>query len=308
MRDRRKNKAVTPFPPKRSNLKYEDKDNDDEKACAIHELEDTEDNMTDEEEQNPSEDFVCAAILNELQRRRNISLQENPVEDFVRAAIKKGLRKRCEIANKPYVALLDSGAYINLVNRRIVKRARLNPRPANKTIQVVVGGLKLSEIVDTAIKVGRTKTKIMAFVVDKQPFDIMLGQPFLEKHSPAYMQMYREFPEAVLPDDSTSACPVYVQVRLQAILDEHPNLILEKDQLPPPDRVYDEQEFELGLPDELRDKTFFRAQYPPNPMDIDKIQRRHRAAEKEQELWSKLTPRIIILSCWFRRKMAIPEW
>ena len=43
---------------------------------------------------------------------------------------------------------------------------------------------------------------------------------------------------------------------------------MKDDELPAPDRYYKGLTFELGIPDEKRDKIYFRAQYPPNPEHI----------------------------------------
>ena len=65
----------------------------------------------------------------------------------------------------------------------------------------------------TEIK-GKVRTIITAYVAEKQPFGKILGQPFLEKHSPAFKQMCREFPEEMLSNDQAIACPASLQDRL----------------------------------------------------------------------------------------------
>ena len=66
------------------------------------------------------------------------------------------------------------------------------------------------------------------------------------------------------------ACVIIVQNRLMYSLDEFPQFVLAKNQLLPPERYYKGQEIELGIPDDERERTFFRAQYPPTNRDCQK--------------------------------------
>jgi len=64
-----------------------------------------------------------------------------------------------------------------------------------------------------------------------------------------------------------------LQKELIKLLDQHPQLVLEKGQQQPPDRVYEDQTFELGIRDEERNKIFYRSQYPPNPAEINEYRK-----------------------------------
>jgi len=56
-------------------------------------------------------------------------------------------------------------------------------------------------------------------------------------------------------------------------LSNYPKLILEKDQLPPADRYYKGEAFELGIPDHERDRVFYRPQYILGEKQIEELKK-----------------------------------
>ena len=151
--------------------------------------------------------------------------------------------------------------------RRQPKKIKRRPKKAERPI--VAAGINLDLKVEFVIEVGIVKEKMIAYIISSAPADILLGHPFLVKHSPGYRAMLKEFPDARIPQNRSVVCTVLLQEKLERLLDNYSELILKKDELPPPNRYYKGQTFELGIPDEARDKIFFKAQYPPKAHQID---------------------------------------
>jgi len=57
---------------------------------------------------------------------------------------------------------------------------------------------------------------------------------------------------------------------VQCLLEEFPKLVIDEDKVTDATRYYKGRAFTLGLPEDKRDKIYFRAQYPPNPQQIEK--------------------------------------
>jgi len=77
--------------------------------------------------------------------------------------------------------------------------------------------------------------------------------------------MQKEFTE----EQPAAVCVIAERAELEGLLKEFPELFQKKGQTPPPHRVYTGQTFRLGIPDEDREKIFYRAQYPPKRKEID---------------------------------------
>jgi len=58
---------------------------------------------------------------------------------------------------------------------------------------------------------------------------------------------------------------------LEEVLDKYPKLVLNDDQMPDPTRYYKGQSFELGLPEDKRNRRVCRAQYLPHPTLIGRF-------------------------------------
>jgi len=145
--------------------------------------------------------------------------------------------------------------------------------PAGKTVYAVGGKLALNKKTTFVVEIGGVKDKIEAHVVDHAPVDILLGRPFLMKYSDGYRRMEEEFLSEGEPMEDNIACMILARDRLEQLLNKYPNLVLEKDELPPPDRYYRGQTFELGIMESERDRIFFTAQYPPKPHEVDEFRK-----------------------------------
>ena len=189
-------------------------------------------------------------------------------------AVRAGaVRRRVWVNGREYVALLDSGADINLVTRKAAEEFGGRIEPTGKVVYAVGGKLALNEKVEFQMRLGEVNETITAHMVTHAPVDILLGRPFLWKHSEGYRMMTQEFQgEEETPDDS-AACVIMIRDRLEQVLEKYPNLVLEKDEVPPPDRFYRGQSFELGIMESERDRIFFRAQYPPKPHEVDEFRK-----------------------------------
>lgn len=180
------------------------------------------------------------------------------------------IKRECMIGGKPCVAVLDTGASINTITRKAVEGMRGSRIHINKSVQTVGADLKIQEAIETDIQMGPIQTGIILHIVDDAPAEVLLGTPFLEKHSRGYEIMQQEFSKPDEPDQvqaisDTSGADTNA---LEKVLEEFPKLVLGDDEQPDPTRHYKGQKFELGIPDEERDKVFFKAQYPPNPQQI----------------------------------------
>jgi len=183
------------------------------------------------------------------------------------------IKRTCEIDGKNYTALLDSGSELNIVSKKACDKIGGTIAPGGHSLSCVGNGTESRGKITLKIRLGRVTDTIEADVVRHNPVDIILGHPFLLKHSEGYRRMRREFPEAMIPPERSPACIAILDSRLKELLKKYPELILEKDQLPPPERHYKGAMFKLGIPDEARDKIFFRAQYPPKSHEIEQYRK-----------------------------------
>jgi len=184
------------------------------------------------------------------------------------------MRRICKVEGIEFISILDTGADVNLVTIEVATQVGAPLKSAGSTVLVVGGSVIVDKIVEVSLEIDKVKDTIKAYVVKEAPVDVVLGEPFLIKHSEGYRRMLEEFPNArITRKPSVITCTIINRERLERLLDKYPQLILEKDQLPPKDRYYKGQTFELGIPDSERNKTFFRAQYPPNPQQIEQFRK-----------------------------------
>ena len=123
------------------------------------------------------------------------------------------------------------------------------------------------ETIEFTIKIGeRIVASIWAYVIDLAPADILLSASFLKEYSQGYNIMMKEFmPYLFHESDLVIACTTEGVAALEMILNKYPQLVLGDDEVPDPNRYYKGQTFRLGLPDECRDKVYYRAQYHTDP-------------------------------------------
>ena len=184
----------------------------------------------------------------------------------------RGVEKKATINNKPVQAILDSGASANFISEEVARNMKGKRHRTDKFIRAVGGKLTIKQAIDFKIHVGNVKTKIRAYVIPQSPADLLLGRPFLWKYSRGYRIMCKEF--NINPDiKNEEICAAIETGELHNLLDKYPKLILAPGKLPDPSRVYKGQEFELGLPDDKRGKTYYRAQYQPDPTKIDEYRK-----------------------------------
>jgi len=142
----------------------------------------------------------------------------------------------------------------------------------DKNIEVLGLCTKVREAIDIEIEIGDINADVRVYVVDKAPADILLGIPFLSKYSEGFKKMIQEFSKnypGVIPPGRETVCAAEDD-ELLSLLEEFPNLVIDEDKVPDATRYYKGRTFTLGLPKDKRDKIYFRAQYPPNPQEIEK--------------------------------------
>ena len=143
-------------------------------------------------------------------------------------------------------------------------------------IKTVMEESDLDEAIELTVVIGKVQTKLIAHIVPNAPADILLGQDFLKQHSRGFHIMLEEFDirDDHMDDGSESEretiCCIITEVRrkLEDLLKKYKELILEEDELPKPERCYKKRTFSLGLPEEKRNKIYYRPQYPPHPQEI----------------------------------------
>ena len=170
----------------------------------------------------------------------------------------------CNAGGIDFIALLDTGAEVNLVSEHAANKMKCTPTRTDKFVTVVGGSVYIKELVCFEIILADVRDTVDAYVVAHCPVDVLLGVPFLWKHSAGFRQMASEFPEARLTQEDRGisvATLILWKDKLEQILSKYPKLILEKGQLPPADRYYKEMTFELGIPDDERDKIFYKPRY-----------------------------------------------
>ncbi len=180
------------------------------------------------------------------------------------------LRKSCEIEGRQFTAILDTGASVNVIRRQAANVLRAPRIRAETSVQVVGSTLKLEEAIELVIKLDRTTAQITAYVAEDLPADLLLGTPFLMKYSVGFKCMFHEFAPVEERPILRSSCVATEKGRLERLLDKYPKLVLGDDEMPDPNRFYRGQAFQLGLPEEKRDKIYFRPQYPPTHGQVEK--------------------------------------
>ena len=89
-------------------------------------------------------------------------------------------------------ALLDTGAEINVMTRKLIKDAKLAMRQGPKLVLVAYTGHSrpfLGFCEDDEIAIGGLKTRDPIFVIKSGNFDFVLGQPFF--NSVKFSQEYK---------------------------------------------------------------------------------------------------------------------
>jgi len=96
------------------------------------------------------------------------------IEYIVCATQTRGIRRIIKNGNRTYLALMDSGASINLMNDKIAKDLKLHTEPIRKTINTVRGGIEVKEFVSCNIQIDQLHTRISAFLVKGTDIIIIL--------------------------------------------------------------------------------------------------------------------------------------
>jgi len=181
--------------------------------------------------------------------------------------------KEYVVGDQVYTALLDSGATLNVMTEAAAARMGGEIIHVNKNVQVVDAQSHVSQAMNNLIEIVNIQADITVYMVSEAPADISLGVPFLWKYSEGFRRMIEEF-DAVPARGQPKvmvACVAAEESGLEELLNEFPKLVVDGDELPDPDRYYKGRTFDLGLPEEKRDKIYFRSQYPANPQQIEKF-------------------------------------
>jgi len=101
----------------------------------------------------------------------------------------KAIRRICSVKGRNYVAILDTGAEVNLVSKRLIMETGYESTPVDKDIRAVGKDLTTSELVYIDIEMGSLKARIQAYVMAHSPVDILLGVPFLWSFSRGFRIM-----------------------------------------------------------------------------------------------------------------------
>jgi len=137
-----------------------------------------------------------------------------------------------------------------------VKGKKISTYKVAKTVNAKV---EITEGIITCLKFKGIKANVTLYIVDDTPVDILLGTLFLSRYSKGYRIMKKEFEPDEVIEDAVMAVEVEDHKdQLEALLDKYPKLVLEKGEMPEPTRYYKGVTFELGIPDDMRDKVFFR--------------------------------------------------
>ena len=201
-------------------------------------------------------------------RKRKRAMGGKPA--YVNTMQGKLLTQDCRIGKKTFKAIIDTGASINVITEGAARQINGKRYRCYLCIHTVGGDLHSKEAIHFRLTLGDIQTSIKAHVVKSAPADILLGTPFLLKQSEGYRHMLQEFGLSGKPSEpGEGECTVATVDELENLFTKYPNLVLEDDDIPDPSRCYKGQTFELGLPEEKRDKVYFKAQYPPDPTKIE---------------------------------------
>ena len=163
--------------------------------------------------------------------------------------------------------VLDCGATINCVNKEILNKLEGTMKPASKTIRVLRNVQEVKQCIEMKLRIGQKEDTITAYVVEGIPGEILIGNPFLLQHSEGLNQMIKEFDGHI---NFPNVCTVTDLDELQSVLKEFPDLILEDEEMPNPNRYFKGQTFYLGIPKEKRNVIYHRGQYQFDPALIEK--------------------------------------
>jgi len=185
-------------------------------------------------------------------------------------------RLTCEAGGKKCTVILDTGSTINIITERAASEISGKVIHLEKPVRTVGARLVLTEAVIFKLKIGKITEISTAHIVPEAPAEILLGTQFLMKYSKGFKLMMQEF---VVQDASNHveaiiSCTILTErEELEGLLIKYKGLVLEKGELPGPDRYYKRQTFSLGLPEDKRRKRYYKAQYPPNPQDIERYKK-----------------------------------
>ena len=103
------------------------------------------------------------------------------------------IKRICKVNGKVFTAILDSGSSINVVSGRAARRIGNRIVPADKQVRTVGLNLGINEMVTFDITIGKINSTVTAYIVELSPEDILLGVPFLIRHSKGFAMMCEEF-------------------------------------------------------------------------------------------------------------------
>ena len=201
--------------------------------------------------------------------QRNLSRR---IEDRICPVGRGVIVRKCAIDGEQLTAMLDTGASVNVITKKAAARVRGKRIPVHRSAKCVDREVVMREALKVSLNIGGMQANVILYIVNDAPADVLLGTPFLMEFSKGFREMLREFPSAEneFPEAEEMCAAIEMRV-LEDVLNKYPKLILEDDQLPDPTRYYKGQAFELGLPEDKRDRRYFRPQYLPQPMTTGKF-------------------------------------
>ena len=117
----------------------------------------------------------------------------------------KVIKRNCQIEGINFVAVLDSGSDYNLVSEQVANMIKSRTKPVCRSALAVGGNIRLTKAIEFVMTIGVVTDSILAYVITRIPVDILLGAPFLMKHSQGFRLMMHEFPKARHPSEASVA-------------------------------------------------------------------------------------------------------
>ena len=125
-------------------------------------------------------DFMVAAV-------RGLSIEIDKGKPEIEVSVKRPKMIWAIVGNKPtWKVCVDTGSGVNLVSKEYLDRNRIKVlRAPYKGPPIAVLDQRQLKVTQTAlvpIELGAFRTPVKAIIVESMPFDLLLGNPFLDEH------------------------------------------------------------------------------------------------------------------------------
>ncbi len=155
------------------------------------------------------------------------------MEDEICPVGRGAITRKCEVGGEQLLAMLDTGASINVITKRAAAKVKGERIPVHRSARCVNRQVDIREALVTNLNIGGVHADIRLYLVEEAPADVLLGTPFLIKFSKGFREMLKEFPTtgAEHPEAKERRAAIERQV-LEKVVDEHPKLVLSDNQVP----------------------------------------------------------------------------